>query len=49
VAIAYADQFFTAWDTASALRPQTLLATGMNGAPLPVANDAPVRHLSAEK
>jgi DMSO/TMAO reductase YedYZ molybdopterin-dependent catalytic subunit len=41
VAIESADQFFTTWDIASALHPQTLLATGMNGAPLPVANGAP--------
>lgn len=49
VAIESADQFFTTWDIASALHPQTLLATGMNGAPLPVANGAPLRLASPIK
>lgn len=43
VEISSADQYFSSWDRASALHPQTLLATAMNGAPLPVANGAPVR------
>ena len=43
LAIDSADQYFETWDIASALHPQTLLATSMNGAPLPPANGAPVR------
>jgi DMSO/TMAO reductase YedYZ molybdopterin-dependent catalytic subunit len=43
VEIESADQYFETWDLASALHPQTLLATAMNGAPLPVANGAPLR------
>jgi DMSO/TMAO reductase YedYZ molybdopterin-dependent catalytic subunit len=43
IAIDSADQYFETWDIASALHPQTLLATAMNGAPLPAANGAPVR------
>ncbi len=43
LAIESADQYFETWDIASALHPQTLLATRMNGAPLPAANGAPVR------
>ena len=43
LAIDSADQYFETWDIASALHPQTLLATSMNGAPLPAANGAPVR------
>jgi DMSO/TMAO reductase YedYZ molybdopterin-dependent catalytic subunit len=43
VEIESADQYFESWDRPSALHPQTLLATAMNGAPLPVANGAPVR------
>ena len=43
VEIDSADQYFESWDRASALHPQTLLATAMNGAPLPVTNGAPVR------
>jgi DMSO/TMAO reductase YedYZ molybdopterin-dependent catalytic subunit len=35
LAIRSADQSFEAWDLASALHPQTLLATPMNGAPAP--------------
>jgi DMSO/TMAO reductase YedYZ molybdopterin-dependent catalytic subunit len=38
-----ADSYFESWDLASALHPQTLLATHMNGAPLPAPNGAPVR------
>ncbi|MCT0218698.1 molybdopterin-dependent oxidoreductase [Synechococcus sp. CS-1329] len=43
VEIESADQYFESWDRASAIHPQTLLATAMNRAPLPVANGAPVR------
>lgn len=43
VFIESADQYYESWDLASALHPQTLLATHMNGAPLPAANGAPVR------
>ncbi len=43
LAIESADEYFETWDIASALHPQTLLATRMNGAPLPAANGAPVR------
>lgn len=49
LAIRSADQYFETWDLASALHPQTLLATHMNGAPLPVANGAPVRLASPIK
>ncbi len=47
--IASADQYFETWDIASALHPQTLLATGMNGSPLPVRNGAPLRLASPIK
>lgn len=43
LAIDSADQYFGTWDIVSARHPQTLLATRMNGAPLPVANGAPLR------
>ncbi|WP_216900742.1 molybdopterin-dependent oxidoreductase [Synechococcus sp. CCY 9618] len=49
LAIRSADQYFETWDLVSALHPQTLLATHMNGAPLPVANGAPVRLASPIK
>lgn len=49
LAIRSADQYFETWDLASALHTQTLLATHMNGAPLPVANGAPVRLASPIK
>ncbi len=49
LAIRSADQSFETWDLASVLHPQTLLATHMNGAPLPVANGAPVRLASPIK
>ena len=38
VFIESADQYYASWDLASALHPQTLLATHMNGAPLPARN-----------
>jgi DMSO/TMAO reductase YedYZ molybdopterin-dependent catalytic subunit len=43
VFIESADQYYESWDLASALHPQTLLATHMNGAPLPARNGAPLR------
>ncbi len=43
VFIRSADQYYESWDRASALHPQTLLATHLNGLPLPAANGAPVR------
>jgi DMSO/TMAO reductase YedYZ molybdopterin-dependent catalytic subunit len=49
LAIRSADQYFETWDLASALHPQTLLATHMNGAPLPLDNGAPVRLASPIK
>ena len=49
LAIRSADQYFETWDLASALHPQTLLATHMNGVPLPAANGAPVRLASPIK
>ena len=38
-----ADKYYESWDLASALHPQTLLASNMNGAPLPIDNGAPIR------
>ena len=38
-----ADGYYESWDMASAMHPQTLLVTHMNGDPLPVQNGAPVR------
>jgi DMSO/TMAO reductase YedYZ molybdopterin-dependent catalytic subunit len=38
-----ADGYYESWDMASALHPQTLLVTHMNGEPLPAQNGAPVR------
>ncbi|KEF41280.1 MAG: oxidoreductase [Cyanobium sp. CACIAM 14] len=49
LAIRSADQYFETWDLASALHPQTLLATHMNGAPLAAGNGAPVRLASPIK
>lgn len=43
LSIESADSYYETWDIASALHPQTLLATHMNGAPLPAANGAPLR------
>jgi len=37
------------WDRRTALHPQTLLVTRMNGAPLPAANGAPLRLASPLK
>ncbi len=41
--------YTSSWDRASALHPQTLLAYGMNGAPLGPAHGAPLRLYSAVK
>lgn len=49
VYIRSADGYLESWDLASAMHPQTLLATGMNGSPLPVANGAPLRLASPIK
>lgn len=49
VAFESADGYFETWDLRTALHPQTLLATQMNGAPLPVANGAPLRLASPLK
>ena len=38
-----ADKYYESWDLASALHPQTLLASSKNGAPLPLDNGAPIR------
>jgi DMSO/TMAO reductase YedYZ molybdopterin-dependent catalytic subunit len=38
-----ADGYYESWDLASAQHPQTLLATHMNGEPLPAPHGAPVR------
>ena len=38
-----ADGYYESWDIASAMHPQTLLATHMNGDPLPAQNGAPLR------
>jgi DMSO/TMAO reductase YedYZ molybdopterin-dependent catalytic subunit len=41
--------YWSSWDLESALHPQTILAYGMNGAPLPVEYGAPLRLYSAVK
>jgi DMSO/TMAO reductase YedYZ molybdopterin-dependent catalytic subunit len=41
--------YWSSWDLESALHPQTMLAYGMNGAPLPVEHGAPLRLYSAVK
>ncbi len=38
-----ADKYYESWDLASALHPQTLLASSKNGEPLPIENGAPIR------
>jgi DMSO/TMAO reductase YedYZ molybdopterin-dependent catalytic subunit len=38
-----ADAYHESWDIASALHPQTLMVYSKNGAPLPMANGAPLR------
>ncbi len=41
--------YYSSWDLESALHPQTILAYGMNGAPLPMEYGAPLRLYSAVK
>jgi DMSO/TMAO reductase YedYZ molybdopterin-dependent catalytic subunit len=41
--------YYSCWDLESVLHPQTLLALGMDGAPLPREHGAPVRLYSAVK
>lgn len=41
--------YWSSWDLESALHPQTILAYGMDGAPLPVEHGAPLRLYSAVK
>ncbi len=41
--------YWSSWDMESALHPQTILAYGMNGAPLLVEHGAPLRLYSAVK
>lgn len=41
--------YWSSWDAPSALHPQTILAYGMNGQPLPAAHGAPLRLYSAVK
>ncbi|ARV57465.1 oxidoreductase [Nostocales cyanobacterium HT-58-2] len=43
------DGYYSSWDIASALHPQTLLAYQKNGEPLPVENGAPLRLASPIK
>ncbi|MFH7026471.1 MAG: molybdopterin-dependent oxidoreductase [Heteroscytonema crispum UTEX LB 1556] len=44
-----ADGYYSSWDIASALHPQTLLAYEKNGEPLPIDNGAPLRLASPIK
>ncbi len=44
-----ADGYYSSWDIASALHPQTLLAYQKNGEPLPTNNGAPLRLASPIK
>jgi DMSO/TMAO reductase YedYZ molybdopterin-dependent catalytic subunit len=41
--------YWSSWDLESALHPQTILAYGMNGSPLPMEYGAPLRLYSAVK
>jgi DMSO/TMAO reductase YedYZ molybdopterin-dependent catalytic subunit len=41
--------YWSSWDLASALHPQTILAYGMDGARLPIEHGAPLRLYSAVK
>jgi DMSO/TMAO reductase YedYZ molybdopterin-dependent catalytic subunit len=43
------DKYYSSWDIASAVHPQTLLAYQKNGEPLPVENGAPLRLASPIK
>lgn len=44
-----ADGYYSSWDLASALHPQTLMVYQKNGAPLPIENGAPLRLASPIK
>jgi DMSO/TMAO reductase YedYZ molybdopterin-dependent catalytic subunit len=44
-----ADGYYESWDMAASLHPQTLLAYEKNGAPIPLANGAPLRLASPIK
>jgi DMSO/TMAO reductase YedYZ molybdopterin-dependent catalytic subunit len=44
-----ADGYYESWDLASVLHPQTMLASQMNGVPLPAKNGAPLRLASPLK
>lgn len=46
---AFEPGYFSSWDVESALHPQTVLAYGMNGAPLTREHGAPVRLYAAVK
>ena len=43
------DGYWSSWDRESALHPQTILAYGMNGQPLPPGHGAPLRLYSGVK
>ncbi len=45
----FEEDYYSSWDLESALHPQTILAYGMNGAPLPREYGAPLRLYSAVK
>lgn len=45
----FEEGYYSCWDLASALHPQTILAYGMNGAPLAPEYGAPLRLYSAVK
>jgi DMSO/TMAO reductase YedYZ molybdopterin-dependent catalytic subunit len=45
----FEEGYYSSWDRESALHPQTILAYGMNGAPLPREYGAPLRLYSAVK
>jgi DMSO/TMAO reductase YedYZ molybdopterin-dependent catalytic subunit len=49
IAFDSADGYFETWDRLTALHPQTLLVSRMNGDPLPAANGAPLRLASPLK
>ena len=44
-----ADGYYESWDMASAMHPQTLMASRKNGQPIPVENGAPLRLASPVK
>jgi DMSO/TMAO reductase YedYZ molybdopterin-dependent catalytic subunit len=49
VYIQSADGYYESWDMTSLLHPQTILATEMNGQPIPIPNGAPLRLASPIK